>query len=202
MVKGSDQATFSIATLGKGVHTISAAYSGDSSFGASVVANPLVETVKAAAPPGVDGPKIVNVQRFGIHMQPTTVMLTFDQALDPISAARLSNYRITDPAGHRVRIKSAVFDATTNTVTLRPAERINLHHTYHLKVIGTGPDGVRNTQGQLLDGIDSGTADSDYNGTLTWRNVVLTSVELKKYEHTRHAKPAGALKHSFLHRSH
>ena len=42
---GSDQATLSISSLSAGTHTISAAYSGDSSFAASAVASPLVETV-------------------------------------------------------------------------------------------------------------------------------------------------------------
>ena len=71
-------------------------------------------------------------------MHPTVLVVSFNDPLDPISAVNLSNYRITNPAGHPVRIRSAVFDAATNTVTLRPADRINLHHTYRFEVIGTG----------------------------------------------------------------
>ena len=82
-------------------------------------------------------------------------------------------------------------------MTLRPADRINLHHTYQLTLIGTGPDGIRNTQGELLDGADTGSADSNYTGTLTWRNVVLTPAEIKKYIDPILAKPAGALNHHF-----
>jgi hypothetical protein len=135
-------------------------------------------------------------------MQPTSLVLTFDQALDPASAVSLNNYRLVDPNGRSVRIRSAVFDAKTNTVTLRPADRINLHHTYHLTVIGTGPGGVRNAQGLLLDGTDAGTPDSDYKCSLTWRNVVLTPAELTKLNHRSQAKPAGALNHQFHKRSH
>ena len=112
-----------------------------------------------------------------------------------------SNYRITDPSGHRVRIKSAVFDAETNSVTLRPAKRINLHHTYHFTVMGTGQNGVRNMQGVLLDGANTGSPGSNYTGTLTWRNVVLTPAEIQKYGHPAQSKPAGALDHRFLGRS-
>jgi hypothetical protein len=198
LVSGRDQATLSIASLGAGTHTISAAYSGDSSLAASAVAMPLVETVAVVTHPGaVDGPTIELVQRFGIHMQPTVLVLSFNEALDLTSAVNPDNYRITDPAGRSVGISSAVFDPKTNTVTLRPAERINLHHTYHLTVIGTGPDGVRSTTGLLLDGTDKGTADSNYKGTLDWRNVVLTPAELRKYVHPNQAKPAGALNHHF-----
>jgi hypothetical protein len=114
----------------------------------------------------------------------------------------LNNYKITDPAGRSVRLRSAVFDAATNTVTLRPADKINLHHTYHLKLVGTGPDGIRNTQGELLDGADTGNADSDYTCTVTWRNVVLTPAEAQKYDHPSQAKPAGALNHKFLSKPH
>jgi hypothetical protein len=195
VVKGSDEATLSIASLAKGTHTVSAAYSGDSSFAASTVASPLVEAVVA---PGADGPKIESVLRYGIHMEPTVLVVSFNEALDPGSAVNVSNYRITNPHGRLVRIKSAVFDAETNTVTLRPAHRINLHHTYHFTVIGTGPYGVSNMQGQLLDGADTGTADSNYVGTLTWRNVVLTPAQVAKCVHLSNAKPAGALNHRFL----
>jgi hypothetical protein len=198
VVRGMDEATFSLASLAKGTHTVAAAYSGDSSFAASAVVRPLVQTVKALALPGVDGPTIESVQRFGIHMQPTVLVVHFYDALDPTSAVNLSNYRITDPSGAPVRIKSAVFDAATNSVTLRPADRINLHHDYHFTVIGTGPGGVRNMQGTPLDGAETGSSGNNYTGTLTWRNVVLTPAEIKKYIHPTRSKPAGALNHRYL----
>jgi parallel beta-helix repeat protein len=199
VVNGSDRATLSIASLARGTHTIRAAYSGDSSFAASAVATPLVETVKAVAAPGVDGPTVESVKRFGIHMQPTVLVVSFSEALDPASAVNLRNYRITDPCGQPVRIRSAVYDVHSNTVTLRPAHRINLHHRYYFMVVGTGPDGVRNTQGMLLDGADTGRPDSDYRCALTWRNVRLTPAEFRKYVHPGQATPAGALNQRFLH---
>ncbi len=182
LIKGIDEATVSIATLTSGSHTISAAYSGDSTFAASAVSEPLRQTVQPLVP-GVDGPRVEAVQRFGVHMQPTVLVLSFNQALEAVSATNMSNYRIMDPSGNRVRIKSAIYDSKTNTVTLRPAERINLHHTYRLTVIGTGPNGLRNTQGALLDGTNSGIPDGNYAGTLSWRNVVLTPAELAKVHH-------------------
>jgi hypothetical protein len=51
--------------------------------------------------------------------------------------------------------------------------RINIHHTYKLIVDGTAPHGFTNTSGELLDGADTGHADSDYHASLTWRNRVL-----------------------------
>ena len=202
VVKGNDRASDSIASLTKGTHTISATYSGDTSFAASALASPLVQTVKAVTPPAGDGPKVELVQRFGVHMQPTVLVVSFNEALDPASAVNLKNYKITDPAGGTVRIRSAVFDAATNTVTLRPMDRINLHHTYQLELVGTGTGGIRNPQGELLDGANTGSADSDYTANLTWRNVVLTPAQARKYDHPSQAKPAGALYHRFLRPSH
>jgi hypothetical protein len=165
------------------------------------VASPLVETVKAVASPGGDGPTVESVKRYGIHMQPSVVVVRFNEALDPASAANLSNYKITDPAGRSVRPTSAVLNAGTSTVTLRPAERINLHHTYHLTVIGTGPGGVRNSKRILLDETSTGTPDSNCTCTLNWRNAVLTPAEMRKYVLPGPARPGGALNFRFLHQS-
>ena len=111
IVNGKDQAVLAISSLTKGSHTIQAAYSGDASFSASGVGSPLLQTVNPVAPPTGDGPTIESVKRFGVHMHPTVLVISFNDPLDPISAVNLSNYRITNPAGHLVRIKSAVFDA-------------------------------------------------------------------------------------------
>ncbi len=198
VASGRDQATLSIASLGEGRHTISAAYTGDSSFATSAVATPLVQTVKAVTNPAVDGPTVVDVKRFGIHMQPTELVLSFNNGLDPTSAQNLSNYKIVGPAGHAVRIGSAVFDDATNTVTLHPTRRINLHHTYRLTVIGAGPHGVTNTEGVPLDGASTGKPGSNYAGTLTWRNVVWAPGDLDKNGHPKPYRPGGALNHKFL----
>ena len=120
VVKGSDQASLSIASLTEGTHTINVTYSGDAKFAASAVAGPLVQTVNAVIPPGVDGPTVVTVKRFGIHMQQTVLVLSFNDGLDPTSAQNLNNYKIVGPDGRAVRIGSAVFDPATNSVTLRP----------------------------------------------------------------------------------
>jgi hypothetical protein len=208
VVGGSDQASLSMSSLARGTHSIKAAYSGDLSFAASAVASPLVETVetvetvKAVPVPSGNGPTVESVKRFGIHMQPTVLAISFNQPLDPTSAVSPSNYKITDPAGRSIGIKSTVLDTETNTVTLRPERRIDLHHTYHLTVIGTGPGGVRNTRGILLDGTNTETPDGNYTCTLTWRNVVLTPAEIKKSVQPWQVTPAGALNYRFLKPSH
>ncbi len=48
-----------------------------------------------------DGPTVMQVLRYGYHMLPTTLVLTFDQALDAVTAEATSDYRIIGPAGRR-----------------------------------------------------------------------------------------------------
>ena len=198
VVNGRDQAAFSIATLTAGTHTIGATYHGDATFGGSTVTHPLTQTVipltssstSSVTPSTTDPPVVVSLKRTGIHMQPTVLVLTFSAALDPIRAQDVRNYRITDPAGRSIGIDSAVYDPTAQTVTLRPRPRIDLHHTYHVTVIGTGSGGVADVRDNLLDGAGNGNAGSDYVTTLNWRNVVLTPAEARRWLPAKHAIPS------------
>ncbi len=178
-VDGKDQATLTIPTPPAGSYTITASYSGNSDFSASTsttttqVVNPLATVTLPVPPSSVDGPTVDSVLRYGYHMMATTVELTFDQALDAVTAQDDSNYRIIGPAGKVIAIKSAIYDPATLTVTLHPSQRISIHHTYELVVDGTAPDGLSNTAGLLLDGADAGRPDSDYRTSLTRRTLVL-----------------------------
>jgi hypothetical protein len=142
-----------------------------------------------------DGPRIKLVQRFGYHMMPTSIVLTFDQALEQSTAEDTQNYRITGPRGRAIRVKSAVYDPKTETVTLRPSERINIHHKYELTALGTKAGGLTDTQGLRLDGSDNGKPGSNYRAPLTWRDLVLPTSAVKKSETSktttkaRHLKP-------------
>jgi large repetitive protein len=172
---GRDQATLTMPAGAAGSYTITASYSGDSSFAAS--SSSTTEIIAPYITPATtDGPTVVSLLRFGYHMRPTSVVLTFDQALDELTAQDDENYRIIGPAGRVIDIKLAVYDPATLSVTLHPEQRINIHHTYELIVDGTAPHGVTNTFGQLLDGTGSGHPDSDYRTSLTWRDLVLDPV--------------------------
>ncbi len=169
-------ATFAISTLAVGSHSIAAVYSGDADFATAIGVT--TETVNAPTPPPATsaGPRLIGVQRFGFHAMPTTVVLTFDQPLDPGSAEDVRNYVILDPSGHRIRINRAVLDPTRLTVTLHPAQRISIHHPYQLIVNGAGPGAVSNMSGQLLDSVDAGQPGSSDHVVLTWRQLVLGDV--------------------------
>jgi hypothetical protein len=125
--------------------------------------------------PAGDGPTVVSLLRYGYHMLPTTLVLTFDQALAATTAQDAQAYRIIGPRGRTIRVRSAVYDPASLTVTLHPTERLNFHCRFELIVDGTAPNGLTNLRGQLLDGAASGTPGSDYRAPLTRRNLVVDS---------------------------
>ncbi len=175
---GQGTVTVQVKSLTNGAETASP----DAVTSLSAIIIPSVPKSPTPTPPHrspaapTDGPKIDVLKRYGYHAMPLTLVLTFDQALDPATAEDVHNYRIVSPDDHRIKVSRAVYDPASLTVTLHFAERISVHHPYQVTVIGTGLEGVRNPKGQLLDGDDSGRPGADYYLTLTWRQLVLGHV--------------------------
>jgi uncharacterized repeat protein (TIGR01451 family)/CSLREA domain-containing protein len=121
-----------------------------------------------------DGPTVQSLQRFGFHFQPTILVLTFNEPLDRARAEFTGNYRIVGPAGGYIPVDAAVYDVATRSVTLYPAQRLNVHYPYQLTVVGTGPHGLTDTSGRSLDGARTGRPGSNYHATVDWSVLVLT----------------------------
>ena len=162
----SGTSSLSTSSLAVGSHVITAIYSGDASFSAATVEEPVSLEVITTV-----GPQVTKVVRYGFHTQPTYLLVSFNGPLEPKSAQNPLNYQILGPGGHRVKIASAIYDSATDTVTLVPAERLNIHRTYRLTVKGTTPSGLTNPSGIPLDGSANGKPGSDYVTSLTWRNL-------------------------------
>jgi putative cofactor-binding repeat protein len=126
----------------------------------------------------LDGPTIANVRRFGVHMHPTYLEVTFSRPLDPTRAGDPANYRIVAGGadarpGHAIAVTGISYDPTTATVTLRPQRRLNLHRPFRLTIRGTGAGGVADTAGRLLDGERLGQPGGDATTIVTWKNLVI-----------------------------
>ena len=86
---------------------------------------------------------VVGLARFGFHAQPTTLVVSFSGSLDPAVASNRANYVITGPIGGRLRfgrriaVRSAAYDAASNTVTLTFNRRFSLHKTYRIAIAGS-----------------------------------------------------------------
>jgi uncharacterized repeat protein (TIGR01451 family) len=120
-------------------------------------------------------PVVTAVQRFGIHNQPTSLVIGFSTLLDAARAQDAANYGITllggpGLGGRRglvVNVTGATYDPIARTVTLRLAQRLNLYSLYQLTVRGTPPGGLTSADGGQLDGQGSGVPGSNYVSTIS-----------------------------------
>ena len=80
-------------------------------------------------------PTVAGIGRIGVHHQPTQLVVTFDGPVDPAKAADPADYYVIRPSGKTIRIKSATFDPATNSATVVPATRLNVHYDFKLSVM-------------------------------------------------------------------
>src|SRR6185312_2331630 len=128
--------------------------------------------------PVLPPPNVVSVRRYGQGFVPTLLTLTFDEPLNAASAQNVANYTLLVPNGRRIKIRSVVYNPAAHTVTIVPAELLNLFRRYTLRVNGSKPGGVANSSGILLDGAGNGRAGSDYITT-----IVGFAPKIKKSSH-------------------
>jgi hypothetical protein len=126
------------------------------------------KAITVAAQAVTTGPLVVSVKRFGIKAQRQSIVLTFNEQLDPSRAGAVSNYSLFLVQKHKhsaVRIASAVYNPNTLTVTLTTKRKLAAHGPYSLTVSGTGA-GLTDLNGTLLDGKGNGVPGSDFTTTL------------------------------------
>jgi hypothetical protein len=129
---------------------------------------------------------VMSVHRMGFHSQPTMLVLSLGETVDPGSAQNLHNYRLVALAGsHRtIRIKSAIYDAATQTVILRPVHRLNLHNLFRLTVEGPGTSGMTGASDPSPDSPTEGDPPSSFETVISAADLVLTTKNpaiLRKY---------------------
>ena len=161
---GAIELEVNAAAIGQGTVNVLVQSLSNSAMSATATATLVVGSTTVAPLPG---PQVVSVDRYGYHEMPTTLVLTFDQALDAVTADDAKNYVIIGPHGRRIRVKSAVYDPANDTVTLHPSRRISVHYKYKLIVDGAKVGGVANSEGTPLDGTRDGDPGSNYRTTLT-----------------------------------
>jgi IPT/TIG domain len=139
-------------------------------------------------------PTVVSLKRYGFHMRPTSLVLSFSSALDPIRAEDVNNYQIVTMGGrgrngslvgHITRVRAAVYDPASLTVTLHPSQRLDFHNIYRLTVDGATPKGLTGAAGVPLDSQGAGAPGRDDVMSLTWRNLVLPPAQARKFLHPK-----------------
>jgi uncharacterized repeat protein (TIGR01451 family) len=126
--------------------------------------NSVIQTTTVTPPVVTDGPTVNSVAPIVSHGRIKSLLLTFDKPLDPVRAQSRGNYLIAALGGPKraIRIKAALYNAATETVTLRPARRLDSRKRFRLTVVGAGSIGVADIFGNLLDGERTGHPGSNF----------------------------------------
>jgi hypothetical protein len=80
-------------------------------------------------------PTFSSIGRIGVHHQRTQLVVTFDGPVDATKADNPDNYSVIKPSGKKIPIKSATFNPATNSVTVIPASRLNVHYDFRLSLV-------------------------------------------------------------------
>jgi hypothetical protein len=92
-------------------------------------------------PPPTPCPTPGTIGRIGLHHQRTLLILSFNGAVSPTLAGRASDYSVITSTGQRIPIVSAHYNPATNSVTLIPARRLNVHLHFRLSAVLPCPNG-------------------------------------------------------------
>ena len=104
----------------------------------------------------------------------SSVVLTFNRALDPTSASQVANYQILDlgsngsltASGPPVAIASASYNPATRSVTLAIRQGLSVGRFYKIVVNGPGAPGLVDSAGNVLDGERNGLQNSIYESLI------------------------------------
>jgi Tol biopolymer transport system component len=174
--------------FGSGASSLTA---GDSNAATDIFAASAPFTAPAASPPSQPtsppaatpepGPAVVSLTALESRRGVTSVIVTFNQALDPASAQNLANYQITLPGrtvhsrhnhltttrpGRSLVIKSAGYNAATHQVTLTLRTPLLPGTAYQFRVNGASGGGVESTSGVSLNSPDKLKPGKDYQVVL------------------------------------
>jgi hypothetical protein len=135
---------------------------------------PITVTMPPAPPPLVD---VTGVQAvLSKRGQLTRVVVGFSGPLTASQADNVAMYRLELP-GERgsfrarttraVKLRSADYDASTNTVALTLHRPLRLAKRVELTIDGEAPTGLEDSQGRLIDGNHDGNAGGDATVVIT-----------------------------------
>ena len=121
------------------------------------------------------------------------VQITVDFS-GPVNAAEAQNtgiYRLATPGKHGsftarnagiIKLRSAVYNAANDSVTLTPRKPFALTKPIQLVVDGLPPSGLQDSEGRLIDGGHTGQPGSNAVAVLRGRGVTLSAVALARVD--------------------
>jgi subtilisin-like proprotein convertase family protein len=117
--------------------------------------------------------------------QITEIVVGFSGAINPAEAAAVGEYslvlagkkgRFTGKGAKSIKLKSAVFNPATDTVTLLLKKRLVLTKKAQLTIDGMPPSGIEDTFGRLIDGNHDGQPGGNAVAILTSKGAATSAV--------------------------
>ena len=115
----------------------------------------------------------------------TQIMVSFSGAVNAGEADSLATYRVAT-AGKKgsftaknaqvIKLKSAVYNAASDSVTLTPKKAFALTKPVQLLVDGEPPSGLEDSLGRLIDGDHNGTAGGNAVALITRGGATISAV--------------------------
>ena len=182
VVNGLDVATLTMS-LAAGSHTIMAQYNAVAGYTGSL-SKPVTQVVQPSGGEGgdpINGPTVISVEWIGNRTTASTIVLQFNEALNPNIAKIAADYTILTTGlkrafgagSKKISVSGAVYDSTTNTVTLHTSKNLSVRQRYQLTVMGIAPRGLTNTGGVFLDATTDPQKGTNYVAILNQQNYVL-----------------------------
>ena len=113
------------------------------------------------------------------------VVLGFSGGLNGSEATSIGEYELLVAGKHGsftaknakvLKLKSAVYNGTTHTVSLTPKKGLVLKKPVELIVNGEGPSGLEDSSGRLIDGNDDGQAGGNAVAVLTRQGARISAL--------------------------
>jgi hypothetical protein len=167
------------ATTGTLTYTPSPGFQGTDTFQYQVTATePGATPVTTQSSPGTVTvavtPPLVTVSGARVETnrrhQVIEVLITFSGPVNAAGADNTATYRLATPGKHgsftaknakTIKLKSATYDGTNDTVTLVPRKPFALRKPVQVLVYGQPPSGLQDSSGRLIDGGENGKSGSN-----------------------------------------
>ena len=142
-----------------------------------------------STPPPPPPPPLVRlagvVEKSNKKHQVTEVVVTFSGAVNAGEAQSLFTYRLATPGKKGsytaknaavIKLKSATYNAASNTVAIIPKKPFALTKPVQLFIDGVAPSGLQDTSGRYIDGDHNGTAGGNAVAVITRSRATIAAV--------------------------
>jgi len=128
---------------------------------------------------------IANVEEVMKRNQVTELLVTFSGPVNAAKAGLIGTYRLATPGKKGsytaknagiIKLRSALYNAAENTVTLTPKKAFALTKPVQMLIYGIGPTALQDSDGGFIDGDHNGVAGGNAVAIVAKKGVTIDAV--------------------------